>query len=170
MPRLRQSMNLTMTSEPTNATSSLVFTVYGTPASQGSKSASINRRTGRVVMREASKKLGPWRQDVKAAALRVTRGRLMFPSGPLQVEVTFYVKRPAGHYGTGRNAGLVRKSADAFPWHTPDVDKLARAALDGIGESGAWRDDAQVTTLTARKRYADEHPAGAVIRVAPETT
>lgn len=53
------------------------------------------------------------------------------------------------------------------------VDKLARAALDGIGQglngkSGdglLWGDDAQVIELLARKFYDDDREPGAVITI-----
>ena len=41
----------------------LTIVAYGQPAPQGSK-----RHVGKGVMVESSKKLRPWRQDVKAAA------------------------------------------------------------------------------------------------------
>ena len=44
----------------------LTITVHGTPAPQGSK-----RHVGNGVMVESSKKVKPWRQDVKHAALEV---------------------------------------------------------------------------------------------------
>ena len=44
------------------------------------------------------------------------------------------------------------------PITKPDVDKLARACLDGMTDAGVFRDDSQVTTLTARKRYTTEAP------------
>lgn len=42
----------------------------------------------------------------------------------------------------------------------PDIDKLARAALDAITSAGVFRDDSQVTQLAAMKRLAgvDEVP------------
>jgi Holliday junction resolvase RusA-like endonuclease len=54
------------------------------------------------------------------------------------------------------------------------VDKLVRAALDGIsqglngkvGDGILWGDDAQVTELLARKFYADDREPGAIIRIA----
>ena len=59
--------------------------------------------------------------------------------------------------------------------HSPSrsVDKLARAALDGIsqglngkvGDGLLWGDDAQVSEIIARKFYDDEHETGAVITI-----
>lgn len=60
-----------------------------------------------------------------------------------------------------RDAALVvcghanRLKETAPEWHDkrPDADKLARAVLDAITESGTIRDDAQVVSLRVRKRY-----------------
>jgi Holliday junction resolvase RusA-like endonuclease len=40
-----------------------------------------------------------------------------------------------------------------WPAKRPDVDKLARACLDALTQSGAIRDDAQVVMLGATKVY-----------------
>lgn len=53
------------------------------------------------------------------------------------------------------------------------VDKLVRAVCDGLGQgldgkSGTgrlWADDSLVTHLVARKFYADDRPAGAIITI-----
>jgi len=135
----------------------LTITVHGTPAPQGSK-----RHVGNGVMVESSKKVKPWRQDVKHAALDVL-GDAPPLIGPVLVDVTFTLTRPRGHYRTGRNAELLRDSAPAYPAGKPDIDKLLRSTLDALGEAGVWRDDAQVVAATMRKVYGDV--AGARIRV-----
>jgi len=69
----------------------------------------------------------------------------------------------------------VKQNKRAFPIVPPDVDKLARAALDGIGQglNGkvgdglVWGDDAQVIELIARKFYADDREPGADITITP---
>ena len=111
-------------------------------------------------MVESSKKVKPWRQDVKYAALAAK------PSGwdtsqPMALSVVFRFQRPASHLGKN---GL-RPSA---PQHCTsgrngDIEKLVRStndALTGI----LFDDDRQVVSLTATKRYctADEQP-GAII-------
>lgn len=126
----------------------LVVEVVGLPAPQGSK-----RHVGRGVMVESSKRVKPWREDVKQAALDV----LVEPFGrgvPVRVEVVFYLPRPAGHYGSGRNADHVRLSAPTFPAGRPDVDKLLRSTLDALGTAGVWHDDSQVVEVLASKVYS----------------
>ena len=65
----------------------------------------------------------------------------------------FYLPRPQGHYGTGRNAHLVKDDAPARPVTYPDEDKLLRGAQDGMA-SVVWRNDSQVVCAVAQKWYA----------------
>ena len=37
-----------------------------------------------------------------------------------------------------------------------DIDKLARAVLDGVSDARVWLDDAQVVSLSAAKSYGVE--------------
>ena len=144
----------------------LTIHVTGTPAPQGSKRGFYNPKIGRVQMVESSSKVKPWRQDVKAAALNtiatVDHQQLL---GPVAVDVVFYLPRPAGHYGTGRNAHQIKGSSPRWPHRKPDVDKLQRSTLDALGEAGVWRDDAQVVDVHASKAYADGRPPGADITI-----
>lgn len=41
----------------------------------------------------------------------------------------------------------------AQPSVRPDLDNVVKAILDGLNQSGIWRDDAQVCELTATKAY-----------------
>jgi len=59
-----------------------------------------------------------------------------------------------GHYGTGKNAGIVKPSKAAL-LHTvkPDLDKLERAVLDGLADI-CFGDDAVVVKITGSKFYS----------------
>lgn len=142
----------------------VTITVYGTPAPQGSK-----RHVGGGRMIEMSKRLAPWREAVKEAALRAREAAGNPPplTGPLHVEMTFDIKRPKGHYRTGRNAHLLRDGAPRFPAQAPDLSKLARATEDALTDAGAWADDAlAVIYAPLAKRWADApRLPGAVIRI-----
>ena len=53
-----------------------------------------------------------------------------------------------------------------LPIVPPDLDKLARGLLDGIGQSEViWGDDSQVINLIARKFYADDREPGAEVKI-----
>lgn len=141
----------------------LTIDVVGTPAPQGSKRGFVTKN-GRVAMTESSTKVKPWRQDVKAAAIEATDREL---TGPLNVIVIFYLRRPQVHYGTGRNVGVLKSWVPMYVDKKPDLDKLLRSTLDGLKEAGVYRDDAQVARVVGIKRYATDRPPGARIRIEP---
>jgi len=125
------------------------FTVYGTPAPAGSKRGFKLKNSNRVVVTDASKRSKPWQGQVAQRAAEAMAGRQLL-DGALEVDVTFYKRRPKGHFGT---RGL-RPSAPAFPAVKPDATKLWRCvedALTGI----VYRDDALIVTQHVRKRYGE---------------
>jgi Holliday junction resolvase RusA-like endonuclease len=63
--------------------------------------------------------------------------------------------RPKGHYGSGRNAGMLKPSAPRFMGVYPDVDKIARLHLDALTIAGVIVDDKFVVGLTAKKHWTD---------------
>ncbi|ASU86193.1 RusA family crossover junction endodeoxyribonuclease [Nocardiopsis gilva YIM 90087] len=123
-----------------------------------------------------SKYVRPWRQDVRAAAedaLRLEDDPHAFPlNGPLSVDMVFSVERPKSHFGTGRNAGVLKRSAPPYPASMPDLSKLLRSTEDALTSAGVWRDDARVVECgrLAKVYTASGDPdslqvPGAVIRV-----
>jgi len=135
--------------------------VRGRPAPQGSK-----RHVGGGRMIEMSKAVGPWREAVRTETQLAMRHEP--PLGcPVEVNIMFYLKRPASHYRTGRNAHLLRDNAPEWPAGKPDLDKLARAVLDGLTMGGAWKDDSQAVRLDVIKLYAvGSHAPGCIINLA----
>ncbi|MGA5202718.1 RusA family crossover junction endodeoxyribonuclease [Streptomyces variegatus] len=113
----------------------------GLPGPQGSKT-----HVGGGRMIESSAKVKPWRDVVAwsavAARNRVRGWRQL--TGPVALSLTFTMPRPRSHFGTGRNAEVVRPSAPARPDVTPDLDKLVRATCDALKTARVYRDDAQV--------------------------
>lgn len=134
----------------------LALRIDGDPAPQGSKSGFVNPSTGKVRMVEKSKRLKPWRATVAAAVRDALDGAPPL-DGPIEVDLVFYLPR----------GKTVRR---LLPTVTPDIDKLTRAVLDGLGAKhggGAIADDARVVDLHVRKRYADDCAPGVVIKVQP---
>lgn len=125
------------------------FLVRGVPAPQGSKRAITNRYTGRAALVESSKRVKPWRADIREEAEKACPEPF---TGPVSVSLSFVMPRPKGHYGTGRNASILKESAPRWPVGKPDLDKLARAALDAM-KGIAYLDDSQIVQLTVYKRY-----------------
>lgn len=147
------------------------FRVNGIPAPQGSK-----RHVGGGRMVEMSKAVGPWREAVRAEAQRAIEDATWHsgvdPGKPvsdaLSVTVVFVLARPKGHMGGGQLGGkqYVKQSAPAYPAKRPDLDKLARAVLDGLVMGGVMADDSQVVSLNCAKVYArNGMPPGALVEV-----
>ncbi|SHI65500.1 RusA family crossover junction endodeoxyribonuclease [Streptomyces sp. 3214.6] len=144
----------------------LHLTVYGTPAPQGSKN-----RNAAGALYESSAKVRPWRQDVKTAALDALLHDEAWValSGAVWLDVQFSLRRPKHHFGTGKNAGLLKASAPPYPTGTPDLDKLVRSTQDALKDAGVLADDSVVATLSASKVYVlwgdSLRTPGAVIKV-----
>lgn len=117
-----------------------------------------------VVIEEAKESLKRWRTLVKSAGEEIAKlSGDQLVEGPVQVEATVTLERPPS----------VKVGKRPWPWmRGRDVDKLARAILDGLTMSKLYGDDSQVCRLTITKCYPDtpgvpdrlDHP-GAVIRV-----
>ena len=141
----------------------MVIVVRGLPAPQGSKSFK-GMAGGHAILAESSKKVKPWREAVKSAALDAwyvdhhsTEGITPI-AGPIDVEMIFTMPRP--------------KSAKrgARPSTRPDLSKLIRSTEDALTDVGAWEDDARVVRVTAMKVFTGQHgdsltTPGAVIRI-----
>jgi Holliday junction resolvase RusA-like endonuclease len=134
-------------------TAGISIRAHGKPIPQGSKQ--IVR--GRMI--EANKHLRPWRRTVRAAAEDAARYHDTITT-PVFVRATFLLERPAGHYGTGRNASAVKTLAPAYPCTRTggDLDKLVRACLDALTDAAVWADDSLVVDLRARKVWTDDRP------------
>lgn len=127
-----------MTSKPL-----LKFVVYGKPEPRGSKTGKFHR--------DSNPKSYPWMSKVTEAAAEAMQGRPLF-TGPLRIDIDFFLPRPAGHYGSGRNAEQLKPSSPARPMTKPDVGKLARGTIDAM-EGTVFRNDSQQVEGEPRKFY-----------------
>ena len=91
------------------------------------QSDQVNRERRAFIEDNARTK--PWRDKVADACRRKLDRYKAAAGQPIGAEITFTLARPKGHYGTGRNAGVLKTSAPAFPisHSTGDVDKLLDA-------------------------------------------
>lgn len=122
------------------------LTVYGDPAPQGSKIAHA-LPSGKIVMREVSKKIDPWRRAVKEAVLSLVGDDFEPFDSPLEIETIFYLQR---------GSSIKRP----MPTVAPDLDKLDRGLWDALTQAGVWRDDALVVSSISTKLYADVRAPG----------
>lgn len=155
----------------TTETATLHFTVAGHAAPQGSK-----RLYAHGALVESSKRVKPWRVDVRAAAETAMseHPQTWTPfNGPVTLRAVFRFTRPKSHYRTGRNAHLLRDNAPTAPIgrNTGDLDKLIRAVGDALTSAGVYCDDAQITTGYAAKMWADAGtPPGAMLTITGQRT
>lgn len=101
-------------------------------------------------MEMAGKPLMDWRSSLAENAKRACREQgWSLTEGPVSVSILFRLGSP-------------RRPKHAEPAVRPDIDKLARAVLDAISDSGSvWRDDCQVVRMTCAKEYG--HPGVRVL-------
>lgn len=129
----------------------IAFHVYGMPAPQGSK-----RHVGNGRMIESSKKVTPWRQDVRLEATMTiaewerAHGKKWTPLDcPLRVRMVFTMPKPAS----------APKKRRTYPMRTPDLSKLLRSTEDALTSAGFWKDDARVVEYArAAKVFPGEDP------------
>ena len=157
-----------------STTTALTITVLGLPAPQGSKKGFYNEKIGRVQMVESSKKVRPWRQDVKAAALDAIAEAdwATITDGPVYLAIEFYLPRPKAHFGRRDGRPYLKPNAPTYSSSRPDKDKLERSTCDALTAAGVYGDDAQVADGSVSKKYAVGPDAlldqpGAIIYVAP---
>ena len=76
-------------------------------------------------MIQASKKVTPWRTDEKEAALECYNSGAL--NLPVRADIEFVFPRPKSHYGTGKNADVLKPSAPKYciSRGNGDIDKLA---------------------------------------------
>lgn len=123
----------------------IVIKVYGMPGPQGSKRF-MGVHGGKGVMVESSKKVRPWRQDVKAAAEAIRAGRAPLDC-PLRLHMVFTLPKPS----------TAPKRRQTWPMRTPDLSKLARSTEDALTDAGIWKDDGRVVEYgLLAKRYPGE--------------
>src|ERR1044072_7246091 len=138
------------------------FTVIGHPQPAGSKRAFPNKGGGVSVV-DANPKAKSWQAEVSVAAIQVMIDtELPMFEGPCGLAVVFTLARPQGHFGTGRNAGVLKDSAPVHPIVKPDSTKLLRGVEDAM-TTIVWRDDSQVVEQFVLKRYGV--PEGAKVTV-----
>lgn len=134
-------------------------TVLGDPIPHG---VGRNPKTGdRFVPHRQAKHRG----DVMDAYYRQAPARGLLPKGEsVAVEYRFLCRRPAYHFGTGRNAGLVKdRYRNARPTGRPDLDNCVKLVTDSLS-AVAFADDDQITELTASKHFTDG-PARTEIKI-----
>ncbi|QFG08918.1 RusA-like resolvase [Mycobacterium phage MalagasyRose] len=155
---LREALCVRVTGERNGARQLRLF-VPGKPAPQGSKAFKGFSRAGTAILKESSDAVGPWRERIALQASQAMMGAalpVLEKRYAVTATVTFVMPRPASAPKTKTPPAVKR----------PDLDKLARAVLDGLTDV-VWADDSQVVDLHCRKvMAAPSQRMGAHIRIA----
>lgn len=144
------------------------FFVPGIPQSRGSKRAfPIKRRNGSigVAVSDNNPNSREW-MGVVSLVTTAEMTAIQSPpiTGPIGLRMTFIMPRPKSHYGTGKNASVLKPTAPKYHTSKPDRGKLQRAvedALTGI----AYMDDSQVCCGPVEKVYGDR--PGVEVEITP---
>lgn len=113
------------------------FSVRGLPVPQGSAKAFPNPNGGSIVVTQTPK-LKAWREAIASEARKVAPSSLITEC--ISIDMVFNFDRPKS------------RKKDVFMVTRPDIDKLARAVLDGCTDV-IWKDDSQVYNMHAFKGY-----------------
>lgn len=135
-------------------TTELVLTIPGEARTKGSLKC-VGQNGHHQLVEQLGRPAKEWRT---AVAFWVKRKWTAAASKgqPVGAEVTFTMKRPAFHYGTGKNKGILKdRYVDAHPVShaVGDIDKLLRLVLDAIQDTPVLPDDCAVVEVTGRKVY-----------------
>jgi len=72
--------------------------------------------------------------------------------GAVILTIKFVLPRPNAHFGTGKNAGILKASAPTKHIKKPDEDNLVKLVKDALNKT-YWKDDAQVWKGNYTKVY-----------------
>jgi Holliday junction resolvase RusA-like endonuclease len=134
--------------------------VYGKPATAGSKRGfPIRRKDGTigVAMTHDNPRAKNWMASVAQRSREVYQGGWM--TGPLELEIRFYMARPKGHY---RKSQTLKDSAPRRHYQKPDTTKLLRAVEDAL-TGVLWRDDSQIVILHISKYWTDDSEGADIV-------
>jgi len=74
--------------------------------------------------------------------------------GPIKIACIFYMPRPKSHYGTGKNAKILKPNAPVFHTKKKDLDNLEKFVYDCLNHV-VWKDDSQIVESMAQKIYSN---------------
>jgi Holliday junction resolvase RusA-like endonuclease len=97
-----------------------------------------------------------WKSAVRGLARCEYRGPPSRCAFRLKIEFVF--ARPRSHFGTGRNADVLKRTAREHHTQKPDLDNCEKAILDALN-GVIWRDDAQIVDLHTTKRWGERDGA-----------
>lgn len=73
---------------------------------------------------------------------------------PLRLIVDAFFTRPKSHFGSGKNAGVLKETAPINHISRPDWDNVGKFISDALNKI-YWRDDSVLCEVGVRKRYSE---------------
>lgn len=140
--------------------SDITLLIPGKPRSKGSYRAIVRGR--HAFLASSDEHLAEWTNLIKLAWQHQKLEPGEHVPGPsekcFELDVNCEFSRPKSHFGTGRNAGVLKPNAPLRRHcrRKPDGDKIARAIMDAL-ENCCWKDDCQVVMCKVRKWWSDKY-------------
>ena len=136
-----------------------ILTILGNPKAQGRPRAA---KKGRFVSVYEDEKDTLAKHDLAVVVQQEAPEKLI--DCAVRVDIHFYFPRPKSHFGTGRNAGILKPSSPLFHTSKPDRDNLDKLVLDAL--TGVfWVDDKVVCQGWLQKEYSDKPRIEIFIRI-----
>jgi Holliday junction resolvase RusA-like endonuclease len=134
----------------------MTVTIPGKPMTWARAQVGVNSKTGQRFfhtdpLREARAR------EISLFWKTAGHDRIAKPAG-IAMRCEFVFDRPDGHFGTGRNRGILkerfRHARPGLGKNGGDLDNLVKLVKDALNHVG-YEDDSQVAELEASKRYID---------------
>lgn len=159
-------MNAVAAKKQSDANPIISFSVYGTPASQGSKISFVSKHARKIdgkrfiVTKDDNRRLQFWRDHVAYQARQAYDGELL--CGPIRMEIVLTMPRPKHHFKSGDTTRGLKANAPEWCSTKPDSFKLCRAVEDAL--SGVvYHDDAQIAHHIIERKYGA--PCGVLVKI-----
>lgn len=123
-----------------NRRGAVTFRIEGTPIAQPRHRASCRGGFAKLYLPK-DHGIHAWKEAISSIAIDHIASGGPF-EGPVKVDLLFAFK------------ARTRRECAQYRVCKPDIDNLAKAALDALTDSGAWNDDSQVVQMHAAKMYA----------------
>jgi len=127
------------------------FTVMGTPVAKGRPKFA---RMGNFVKTYTPKKTVSFENLVKLSFMQEVGTSFIPLDCAIVMHVQAFFQRPKSHYGSGKNAEVLKKSAPENMVNKVDADNIFKACADALN-GVAFVDDKQIVVLTASKHYGN---------------
>ena len=108
-------------------------------------------RVGKFTRTYMPKKVTDYRQKLKVAYLKMEFAEPF--ERAIAVAIKVAIPRPQSHFGTGRNAGIIKdRFKEVHHVQKPDCDNFAKMVLDALN-GVAYLDDSQCIKLSVHKYW-----------------